>query len=121
MSSSSDKVLCFLLGASVGSIVALLYAPRSGRETRDDLTRRANDGREFITRKVDEGRHFVEEGGKRVSSEVTSMVERGKSEVEEFVDKGRGVVKRQKEQVAAAFEAGKEAYRHDKAAKDTAD
>lgn len=118
MSDSSDKVLCFLLGASVGGIVALLYAPKSGRETREDLSRKATEGREFITRKVEEGRHIVEEGGRRVSNEVTSLVERGKGEVGTLVEKGRGIVDRQKEQLAAAFEAGKEAYQHDKDASD---
>lgn len=107
MSSSSDKVLCFLLGASVGSIVALLYAPKAGRETREDISRRANEGREFVSKKVDEGRQFVEESGRRVSTEVTSMV-----------DKGRKVVDRQKDQVAAAFEAGKDAYLHEKDSSD---
>lgn len=118
MSNSSDKVLCFLLGASVGSIVALLYAPKSGQETRDEISRRANDGRDFLERKVDEGRQFVEDGGRRVSNEVTSLVDRGKGEVGEFVDKGRDVVERQKEQFAAAFEAGKEAYLNDKDSSD---
>jgi gas vesicle protein len=118
MSNSSDKVLCFLFGASVGSIVALLYAPKSGQETRDEISRRANDGRDFLERKVDEGRQFVEDGGRRVSSEVTSLVDRGKGEVGEFVDKGRDVVERQKEQFAAAFEAGKEAYLNDKDSSD---
>ena len=113
MSSSSDKVLCFLLGASVGSIVALLYAPKSGLETRDEISRRANEGREFLNHKVDETRQFVEDSGRRVSKEVTSLVDRGKGEVGEFVEKGRDVVNRQKDQFAAAFEAGKEAYLQD--------
>jgi gas vesicle protein len=107
MSSSSDKVLCFLLGASVGSIVALLYAPKSGRETREDISRRANESREFVSKKIGEGREFVEESGRRVSTEVTSIV-----------DKGRKVVDRQKEQVTAAFDAGKEAYRHEQDSSD---
>ena len=118
MSSSSDKVLCFLLGASVGSIVALLYAPRSGRETRDEISRRTNEGREYFERKIDEGRQFVEDGRRRASNEVTSLVERSKGEVGEFVDKGRDAVNRQKEQFVAAFEAGKEAYLQDKDSSD---
>ena len=38
MSDSSDKFLYFLVGASIGSVVALLFAPKSGRETRDEIT-----------------------------------------------------------------------------------
>jgi gas vesicle protein len=118
MSSSSDKVLCFLLGASVGSIVALLYAPKSGRETRDEISSRAMEGRDFLNHKVDKGRQFVENSGRRVSNEVTSLVERGKGEVGEFVEKGRDVVNRQKDQFSAAFDAGKEAYLQDKDSSD---
>lgn len=118
MSSAGDKVLCFMVGVSVGSIVALLYAPRSGRETRGEISKRANESREFIGRKLDEGRELIEESGRRVTNEVTSIVDRGTGEVGELVEKGRNVIDRQKEQFAAAFEAGKEAYLDDKGSSD---
>jgi gas vesicle protein len=114
MSDSSDKFLYFLVGASIGSVVALLFAPKSGRETRDEITKRAQESREYLNRKVDDGRNFVEEGGRRVSSEVTSLVDRGKEEVGTLIDKGKDVVQQQKGQFAAAFEAGKEAYLNEK-------
>ena len=114
MSSTGDKVLCFLVGVSVGSIAALLYAPKSGRDTRDEISRKANESREYIGRKLDEGRDLVEEGSRRVTSEVTSMVDRGRGEVDQLVEKGRTVIDREKDHLAAAFEAGKEAYLDDK-------
>jgi gas vesicle protein len=118
MSHTSDKFLCFLLGASTGGILALLYAPKAGRETRGDISRRAAEGREFITKKVDEGRHYVEDTGRHLTTEVTSLVDRGKSGVSDAVEKGRGAVKKQKEQFTAAFEAGKDAYLQDRKSED---
>ena len=39
-SSASSVILAFLLGGLTGAAVALLYAPRSGKETRDLLSER---------------------------------------------------------------------------------
>jgi gas vesicle protein len=113
-SSFGDKFLYFLAGAGVGGAVALLFAPQSGEETRDDISRRALEGREFLDGKVEESRHFVKDGGRRVGQEVTSLVDRGKGEVSDLVDKGKDAFEKRKGQISAAFEAGKEAYLQEK-------
>jgi gas vesicle protein len=102
-SGGSDKFLFFLAGAGIGAVLALLFAPKSGRETRDLIARTATDSREFITNKVSEGRQVVEEKGRRLSDDFSS-----------FIDKSKEAVQRQKEQLTAAFEAGKSAYREEK-------
>jgi gas vesicle protein len=66
-SSGGDKFLYFLAGAGIGAVLALLFAPKSGRETRELIARTAADSREFMTSKVSEGRHFVEEKGRKVA------------------------------------------------------
>ena len=114
MSDSSDKFIYFLVGASIGSVVGLLFAPKSGQETRDEITRRAQESREYLNRKVDEGRNFAEEGGRWASHEVTSFVDRGKEEVGTLIDKGKDLVQEQKEQFTTAFETGKEVYLNEK-------
>lgn len=98
-----DKFLYFLAGAGIGAVLSLLFAPKSGRETRDFLAKTAYDGRDFINEKVGEGRQFVEETRRKVGDDVTS-----------WVDKSKESVQRQKEQLTAAFEAGKAAYREEK-------
>jgi gas vesicle protein len=95
--------LYFLAGAGIGAAFALLFAPKSGRETREAIARTATDSRDFITNKVDAGRQFVEERGRKVGDDFTS-----------FLDKSKEAVNRQKEQLTAAFEAGKAAYREEK-------
>jgi gas vesicle protein len=102
-SSGSDKFVFFLVGAGLGTVLTLLFAPKSGRETRDILTKTATDSRDFITNKVSEGREIVEEKGRRIGNDFNS-----------FVDKSKEAVQRQKEQLTAAFEAGKAAYREEK-------
>jgi gas vesicle protein len=57
----------FLLGIGVGSVVALLYAPSSGRETRRLITKRAEEAGDFITEEIiDRGKEFVEDATKLV-------------------------------------------------------
>jgi len=79
----------FLLGIGVGLAAGLLFAPKSGEETRALLKGHADEGRDFVKRKSGE---FKETAG-------------------DFVERGRDAVSRQREQVAAAVEAGRQAYR----------
>ena len=104
-SSGGDKFLYFLAGAGIGAVLALLFAPKSGRETRELLARTASDSREFITSKVSEGKQFVGDTTRKVTDDFSS-----------FVDRSKDALNRQKEQLAAAFEAGKAAYKSEKEA-----
>lgn len=36
-------LLSFLLGGAIGSVIALLYAPKSGKHLRDDISRKTNE------------------------------------------------------------------------------
>jgi gas vesicle protein len=98
-----DKLAFFLAGAGIGAVLALLFAPKSGRETRELIARTATDSRDYINNKVSEGKQLVEQKSRRISDDFTS-----------FVDKSKEAVQRQKEQLTAAFEAGKQAYREEK-------
>ena len=42
----------FLIGLSAGAIITLLYAPKTGRETRRYIRRRVDRGKEFVERKA---------------------------------------------------------------------
>jgi len=99
----ADKVLYFVAGAGIGAVLGLLFAPKSGRETRELIARTANESRDYLTSKVSEGRQFIDESKRKVSDDFTS-----------FLDRSKEAVTRQKEQLTAAFEAGKAAYREEK-------
>jgi gas vesicle protein len=79
----------FFLGVGVGLAVGLLFAPKSGEETRNLLKGRADEGKDFVKRKSGEIRETASD----------------------FIERGREAVIRQREQVAAAVEAGRQAYR----------
>jgi gas vesicle protein len=57
----------FVAGAGMGAAVALLFAPRTGRDTRKMLARRAEDGMDFVA-----------ETGKDLLRHAEDAVERGK-------------------------------------------
>jgi gas vesicle protein len=86
------KVGIFLAGLGMGAIVALLLAPRSGKETRDMISLKACEGRDFVKTKADEFRQ----------------------QAEDAVEKGKDLVSKQKELLSAALEAGKQAYQEEK-------
>ena len=49
-------LLAFILGAVSGAAVALLYAPATGRETREFLGEKAREGRDRAADAASEGR-----------------------------------------------------------------
>jgi len=102
-SGGGDKFLFFVVGAGIGAVLALLFAPKSGRETRELIARTANDSRDFLTNKMTEGRQVMDEKRRRLTDDFST-----------FLDKSKEAVQRQKEQLSAAFEAGKAAYREEK-------
>lgn len=102
-SKGGDKLLYFVAGAGIGAALALLFAPKSGRETRELIARTASEGRDYVSGKVNEGRQYVEHTGRKVTDDFSS-----------FVDRSKEALSRQKEQLTAAFEAGKAAYREEK-------
>ena len=98
-----SKVALFLAGMGLGAVVALLFAPRSGKETREYISNRAEEGRDYIRNKSDEGREFVSTQGREL-----------RSQAEQAIDKAKDVVGKQKDQLSAAVEAGKQAYQVEK-------
>ena len=83
------KLSYFCLGLGIGVAVGILFAPKSGFETRDMIRSKAGEGKDYIRRRGDDLRGRAED-----------MLERGKS-----------AVQKQKEQLQAAVDAGRQAYR----------
>lgn len=88
----------FFLGTAVGAAVALLFAPKSGEETQQDL-------REGARRLRDEGRERLDD----IRSGVEEGYERARSEVEEKVDAARDSVRDRRHRAEEALKAGKDA------------
>ena len=71
---AGSVLLAFLVGALSGAAVALLYAPKSGRETRDYLGEKAREGRARAADAAAKGREAVNQGRET----VTAAIERGR-------------------------------------------
>jgi gas vesicle protein len=83
-----NSFVWFLAGLGLGALAGVLYAPRSGSETREVIRARAEEGREYVRNRAREARE----------------------QAQQWADKGREVVGQQKEQFRAAYEAGRQAY-----------
>jgi gas vesicle protein len=90
--SSGSVLLSFLLGGVVGAGLALLFAPQSGRETRQKIKDLADDVKEKSAEYV----HLAKE-------KASSLVEEGKG----YYDEKKSILK-------SAVDAGKEAYDKEK-------
>ena len=84
-----NKFSYFFLGLGLGVAAGLLFAPKSGPETRELLRSKADEGKEYLKRRSEE-----------VRDQATEAIERGKS-----------TVTRQRDNLMSAVEAGKQAYR----------
>ncbi len=107
----------FLLGLGLGAAVGVLYAPKAGSETRDDLLEQARGSGEYLKQKsrvaADQVNNLVDSGKDQVSDYVNrgkQAVERGRSQWEDVVDRGRQAVSEHAGKVSAAVDAGKNAY-----------
>lgn len=67
-------LLAFVLGAVSGAALALLYAPASGRETREYLGDRAADARARAAEAAAKGRDVISQG----RDTITTAIERGR-------------------------------------------
>ena len=71
---AGNVLLAFLLGAVSGAAVALLYAPVTGRETREYLGEKAREGRERANAAAEKGRQAINDGRETLAT----AIERGR-------------------------------------------
>jgi gas vesicle protein len=69
-SGAGSILLAFILGAVSGAAVAMLYAPATGRETREYLGERAREGRERATEIVGKGRQAIDHGRETLANAI---------------------------------------------------
>lgn len=84
-----NKFSYFFLGLGLGVAVGLLFAPKSGAETRDLILSKADESKDYLKRRTVELRESASEA----------------------IDRGKSAVSRQRDNLTAAVEAGKQAYR----------
>ncbi|HLJ26394.1 MAG TPA: YtxH domain-containing protein [Candidatus Angelobacter sp.] len=90
MSDNRNNIGWFLAGLGLGAAVAILYAPKSGRETRQAIVTGVDDGREYLT----------------------SVGRNARDQISDWVASGKKIVTGKKQQVSAAIDAGRDAMRN---------
>jgi gas vesicle protein len=88
---AGSKVSFFIVGLGIGALLGILFAPKSGDETREYLSSKADEGRDYAQRKARELRERAED-----------LIERSKE-----------IMARQKDALASAVDAGTDAYKRE--------
>ncbi len=88
MNSAGSRVAFFLAGVGIGALIGILFAPQSGQQTREYISRKAEQGRDFAARKARQIR----------------------GRAEDWIGRGREMVERQRENISQAVDAGRQAY-----------
>jgi len=86
---SGNTFMWFLAGLGFGALLGVLYAPRSGRETREAIRNSAQEGGEYLKTRGREARESVNQ----------------------WVERGKDVVSRKKEELGSALDSARQAYR----------
>jgi gas vesicle protein len=86
-----SKVSFFLVGLGIGALVGILFAPKSGDETR-----------EYLSGKADEGRDYAQKKARELRERAEDLLERSKE-----------IMSRQKDAISTAVEAGKDTYKRE--------
>ena len=108
----SSGVPSFLMGLAIGVGLALLFAPQSGAETRQQLARGARRVRRAAAHKVSNA-----VGG--VADKVADTFEHARQKVEEKIDRTRDAIVTKKDHVQRAVREGQAAARQARAELET--
>src|SRR6266852_5355452 len=94
---SNNSGVYFLTGLAAGVAVGILFAPHTGVETRD-----------LISRKAEEGKSALREEGLRLKRQAMAMRRRAS----DLMDQGKEALKEEKERLAFAIDSGVSAYKN---------
>jgi len=93
-------IFAFVSGFMAGAVISLLYAPSSGKETRQKIR---DTSIEAKNRTVE----FANQAGDSARQGVQTIVEQGKESVHHIVDGGKERIHQASEQVKSAVETGR--------------
>jgi gas vesicle protein len=113
-SDTGTRLGYMLVGAGIGAVVALLFAPKSGHELRGDIadaTRKGIDRTREAATQLGERATDYYEGARDRATELYSA---GREKAGEVASAARDAAQRKGGSLSAAIEAGKQAYHEEK-------
>lgn len=121
-----------LTGAAVGTIIALLYAPKSGKELRGDIRRKGEDfideAENMFAKAKDKASQIINDGKKKsekivsdakvkvdqLLDEAEKILADAKDKTGKYADIGKVQIEKQAVKLQSAINAGVEAYNTEK-------
>ncbi len=125
----------FLAGLGIGTLVGVLYAPKAGKETREDIVNASMEAKDKAAEIIEQGRvkaneyveqgkqymeqgkqkaaELVEEGKKQAAASIDKgreYYEKGRTQWAQYAEKGKAIVNEHQAKAGAAVDAAKEAY-----------
>ena len=97
--SGSGVILSFLLGGLTGAALAILFAPRSGEETREMLGGKIREGAER---------------GRKIRDRATARGREIIEDASDYVENQRESLEKRRDRLSAAVDAGRQAFRDEK-------
>ena len=107
---TTTKLTYLLIGGGIGAVIALLFAPKSGTELREDIADATRKGieksKETAAQLQERAGEYYEVGRER----ATEMYQTAQEKAGEFSEKAKSAAARTANPFTAAVDAGKEAY-----------
>ncbi|HAR49565.1 hypothetical protein ER57_08970 [Smithella sp. SCADC] len=117
---SSDLLKGLFIGGFIGVVLGILFAPKSGKDTREDIIRKTD---EFLEQAKEGYENAVEKGKaigettvqhlKDLEISAKEKMEEVKGRINEFAQQGSEVVEDNKTRLRKAVDAGLEAYKEE--------
>ena len=121
-----------LTGGAIGAIIALLYAPKSGKELRSDIKQKADDyfdeAEKYITEAKVKAKDLINEGKRRSEKLITDaktksdellkdaekIFNEAKTKTGDTISAGKKTLEEESTRIKGAFKAGLDAYKESK-------
>ena len=129
---SKGLLIGFLKGSIVGAAVALLYAPKSGKELRQDIKGKTDEfideAEKFIDTAKEKAKNTINDGKRKAEQLISDakvkadvllkdadkVLQDAKSKTTELVQTGKETVEAESSRLKTAFKAGVDAYKETK-------
>ncbi len=87
-----SRIGFFVCGALAGAAIGLLFAPKSGRESRKFIAEQARQGKDYVTEKARQGTDYVALQARRLGERAQETFGHGKEYLAQQAENVRGAV-----------------------------
>ncbi len=122
----------FLAGGAMGAILALLYAPKSGKELRQEIKSKSDDylddAEQYLAEAKDKAINLINDGKKKseklindakikaekLMMDAEKVIQNAKVKSGEYLKTGKETAEHKRDQIKTAIKAGVDAYKETK-------